>query len=416
MDTRLKPAEVLADLASATLALDVVEPWFGRVPNQGKMKKLCSDIERLMRLRPEFFARFDYGWATDPACYRTEVDAWMQRELLSVLSLAPASHPDLGRHRATVARLIPSFDFAATTVKGSKCDFILVSEPYLSVVREFAVLLRTLFEKWASAECPENKFDDRWIQQAAEDLAKSDEDGLIEMMEPLQRHAVALARGEAPRTDPPLLDEWLAAGVQNGEPLAVELAVMYQGVDHFLLFHELAHLLHGDDSLRGRTIGDELRADWSATSLALLQLEGPPAYEVAGSEGLLHARIVREVAYGGPTFLQLMRMITLFSETHRWVAVMADISFGTNQEPLRDGGRGLDEIEERLFNMIAIAKRYMPDIVEPVTHCIWGLEHLVICARLLLLRQAEAPDRFEEMPPIDFSHVAARLKARAEGG
>lgn len=411
--SRLELADIEADFAHIAYMFDDVDGLLDQVPTRGQMEKLCDGMRDLVESRPEFFSRFDYGWTTNPACYPTEVDAWLQHEVLSVLSHISPTHPDLSRHRTTVVRLVPTYDFAATTVNGELCDYILIAQPYLSLAREFAVLLRRLHEVSPTEGSDPRRLTPSWIAEAVNDLVAAGTDP-SDLLLPMQKHAVALATGKQPRQQPPLLDNWIADGIGEGSPLAIELAVLYQGIDKFLLFHELAHLLHGDSSRRPRTPKNELRADRGALSLALIQLEILSPSDSAHRD-LLHARIVREVLHGGPAYLQLMRLVTLFSEAHRWTAVMSDIAFGTNQEPLRDAGQALHELEERLVHIVAVAKDFVsPEAAAFTLAQIVSLEHLVICAKLLLLKEFDNPRRFEDFLPIDLLRFAKGSTGEAD--
>lgn len=376
----LTPEAIAADFEHVSYLFDANARIQRHPSDVARAAEASEEIQQLMRKRPAFFRRFDYGWAASLR-YQSGIEAWLQLEALSVLSLIPDDHPDLVRHRPTVVRLVATADYATTTVSGRVCDFVLLSEPYLSLVREFAVLLRSL-HGLADLSSPANYLDASWLMKATRSLVDKGEQAVSDMYRPLQEHAVALARNEQPRVSPPQLGAWLQDAVSAGDPLAQDLACRYVAVDRFVLFHELGHLLRTDPYTQPRSAIAEFHADRTAVSLALARLESSPS---EANHDVVQG-VMRDVALGGATFLQLMRLVTLFGETHRWVAVMADQAYGTNQEPLREARNNLDELEGRLLNLVYVASEFMSSkFAEIVLAQIQALDAVVSVAKMMLL-------------------------------
>jgi hypothetical protein len=297
--------------------------------------EICEWIKALAASKPQLFSRFDYGWALDPRSYRDSAEAVLQMETLFVLSEIDPKHPALATHRPTVVRVVATVDFASTFVRGELCDYILISRPHYVLLRELAVLLRTL-HAGAPPEIRNARpmLPDSWIGDAVDELLTHDRERLRELVEPIQKHAVALYQEELP-PDPVLLNDWLDARGVKGDPFAWELVVMYTGADHFVLFHELSHALDLDPHDGPRDLATELSTDRGALSLMLI---GVGSSKARVSLGL--PELPPEDLLIGPTaYLHLLRMLALFHGAWRSAAALADQTFAPEDRAVAETRR-----------------------------------------------------------------------------
>jgi hypothetical protein len=365
----------------------------------------CASIRGLMRARPSFFERFDYGWAADPRAYAIPHDAWLQHQLLSVLAVIPDDKPGLTTHRPTVARLLPVTDFASSSVRGERFDYVLIAQRHLDLVREFGQLIRSL-HTLAETHGVEVGQSPRWMGETVAALLRDEPQELFSLLEPMQAHVVALDRGESPRVDAPPLAEWMASGVAKDSGVAIEVVLMYTGVDQFLLLHELGHLLNGDLHTVPRNLHDELHADAAAVSLGLVRSEHPDQPEDAVAYG---RTVAHDVAFGGVTYLALLRLWHLFAGAHRVMAHMADSAIAEGEGPLIAYAEGQSELEARMVHLPLVARVYgVTPVWQAMLLRIQELEPLFAASCAKLLKDAGVSYDVESLPRLRFDEAANR--------
>jgi hypothetical protein len=330
----------------------------------------------------------------------------LQMETLFALSEIDPKHPALTTHRPTVVRVVATIDFASTFVRGELCDYILISRPHYVLLRELAVLLRML-HAGAPPEIRNARpmLPDSWIGDALDELLTRDRERLRGLVEPLQKHAVALYQEELP-PDPVLLNDWLAAQMAKADPCALELLVMYSGADHFVLFHELSHALELDPHDGPRNLATELATDRGALSLMIIRI-GSSKTRV--SLGL--PEVPPEDLVIGPTaYLHLLRMLALFHGAWRSAAALADETFAPEDRAVAETRRALAEIDARLAYLIASASAFALEPLVPriITRVVSG-HALSRAAGALLLEQVGQEFELDDLPRFDVSAARASL-------
>lgn len=375
---------ISADLEPVLARLGVVAaaPRLGDLEEKARLQETCANIAALLDRAPEFSRRFDYGWARDPASYTAKQEAWLQLELLAVLTAIEKDHPTLRSHRPTVVRLLGTPGLDSTFARGVRCDYVLLAAAHFSLVRELAVLICEIHASWVENDEGSATLDENWVETAMLRLLAGPAERLNAVFTPLQRHVVALSEGQEP-VSPRLLDAWIAKEAAAGSQLAMEVAVVYQSVDRFVLLHELAHALEGHADAEGRDLATELAADRVAMSLLVLRVatapEGPDwvgAPPVTGGE----------LVFGPVTYLHLLRLVQLFIGAYRAAALMGDLSAASSERILESTRRGLSELDARLVYVITTALEFgLGELAPWIERRIAALNLLFVAAAAKLL-------------------------------
>lgn len=413
MTRLLDGSSLQADLAPLLL-LFKHEPDLARElteQERSRVRELCDAIGELAARRREFFSRFDYGWAVDPASYTDAREAWLQYETLIVLTEQDPEHPSLRTHRPTVVKILQTVDFASTSIRGERCDYVLIASPHFVLLRELAVFLRALQAAWVERghEVPaivNASWFDTWVATALSDLLDDDPAAVVSLFMPLQRHAVNLWQGRIP-FDPPQMDVWIRDGIDSRDPLAYEIAATYVGIDRFLLFHELGHRLEGHAPAGPRSLAAEVAADRAALSLMIARTgvalgdDPPPG---------LPTPTFDELVLGPVTYLHLLRVIALFVGAFTATATLADAAFAPGDRALASARDGARELEVRLVGLGAAARTFQmrpltKRLVERAVH----LHALYIGACATLLTQADVPFAVADLPVFDVRRALGLL-------
>jgi hypothetical protein len=355
---------ITADLESilARLGVEAAAPRLGDLEDDARLHATCANIGALLDRAPAFSGRFDYGWAREPAFYTATQEAWLQLELLSVLTALEADHPALGVHRPTVVRLVATPGLDSTFARGTCCDYVLLAAAHFSLVRELAVLICAIHAWWVEDSEGSPTLDENWIETAMLRLLARPAGALDAVFTPLQRHIVSLSVGKTPVSPRPL-DAWIANEAASGNKLALEVGAIYQGVDRFVLLHELAHALEGHTDSGRRDLATELGADRGAISLLVLRVAtAPESPDWVGAPPVTGGELV----FGPVTYLHLLRLVQLFVGAYRAAALMTDMSAASGDRILHTTRLGLAELDARLVHVITTVLEFGLDELAPL--------------------------------------------------
>jgi hypothetical protein len=398
--------QIDADFASvATLFSLEPELWPPSNPSdKSEIARILTGIRLLTERNPFFFSRFDYGWTGDPDSYASPVEAWLQLELLIVLSEMSDDHPALAELRPTVVRILPIIDFASSSVRGDLCNYIVVSTAHFSLLREFAVTMKNLHLKATDASGLDTADPSKeWVHTAIEGLGAGD---LHDLLKPLQNHAVNLHEQNLPRA-PELLQPWLREEIGKGNRLALEIELSYQAMDRFLLYHELAHLLTRDLHGSKRSLAMELRADAGALSLQVVRIGSG----IDDHPGLERWRSQPDDFFlGAPTYLHLLRIVLLFTSCYRATAVFADqVLAEANGSIVLNARDSLNEIEARLAMIPVVVRSYgFKYLAQRALERTISLHSLYNAAAHKLLADAGVSPSEHDLGPFDFEAALER--------
>lgn len=345
-----------------------------------------------------------YSWATDPGAYDTAQEWSLQVLVLAALSEIPADHQSLRGHRPIVVRVLDGVDYNSTNVRSKSVDFIIIGAAHFVLLREVAHLMVKLAEVDIGDLADEP---DRLAAPFAGPLMyliHTDCDAAVELFKPLQRLVVAFDDVESPVASPPLTPRLLDGSLPR--EVVMSIFDMYNGADAFVLFHELAHLLNGDQHGSARSLRQELVTDRSALSIAIAANSA-----VKDVRSLTKQMLIHSLRVGGPALLQIFRCVQLIGTSYRVAAQLADQALSHWEGTLAAEYASLQELESRLIGLrLALESYRLKEIADEVGKFAAAYEALVVGTKALLLAKTGQKDAISDIRGLN---VAAAERAGA---
>lgn len=378
-------------------------------------EEACNEIRSLIDSDDRFNA-LDYEWAADPDAYARSHEAVLQLEVIRALAGIPSGHPVLSSTKPIVVRLDSAAGYQSMSLRGRRCDFIVISGGYLGVLRSVAHVMTQVHEEFADQQpAGASASIEQLLTAPCSSLIaglSNDPAAVLDKIGWLQLQVVALDREVPPPYEAPLLTDRIQKGVEANDALWLHVATMYGACDRFILFHELGHILNGDAFDVARSLSSELMADWAAMSLCLARQEiafrGKPRETEA-----IHMLLDIPLA---AVWIQIMRLMRLLCVGYRVVAAVSDLSVSALSGSLDSEAEALNELELRLPNLcFSLVSFGLRDLWSPVMRVIQGYESLVQAARMLVLRQAGDDWSFVAVPRTDFGDAMERLLRYQQG-
>ncbi|MDP1819280.1 MAG: hypothetical protein Q8K58_05225 [Acidimicrobiales bacterium] len=350
-----------------------------------------------------------YSWTTDPAAYPSQHEGTMQLLVLAALSEIAPSHPNLREHRPIVVRVLDGVDYNSTNIRSKSCDFIIIGSAHFVLLREIAHLMIKLSELDIGQRASEPDPHAVPFVRPLLHLLSTDVPALVELLRPLQRLIVGFDEVE-PVDLPPPLGERLVDGTLPSRVVA-SVINMYNGSDAFVLFHELAHLLNGDQHGTYRALRQELEADRAALSLAI-------AAHSAVKDPRSHARSMLQnvLRVGGPALLQIFRCVQLLGTSYRIAAQLSDQALSKWEGDLTAEFGAMEELESRVIGLqLALYSFKLPELAKEAHGFTAAYESLVAATKARVLASTEQAAVIDEIGPTDFNAAAERAVTAVRG-
>lgn len=237
-------------------AAQIDEVWNGTINN----------LIVLQTKKRGFFDTYNYDWAFDAGAYNSAFEAQLQWRLLNVISDISSDHPSLSRCKHMVVRLVPT-SRARTHIRNvDEYRVIVLTNGYLSVFKGFI----RLWLRGCALGRRESKRPPKTYKESMQDYivgVRNNESIMTSSAMAYVGTLLQLNNNDLPFMDrESIFDE----EVLKKKDFLMEFGMLCNAIDGFVIFHEVAHVLEGDDHCTDRTMEVEIRADRGSTSLCII--------------------------------------------------------------------------------------------------------------------------------------------------
>lgn len=260
---------------------------------------VISRIYDIIHRYKTFFDQYDYAWALDPSSYSCALEAIYQSYVMETLAEITPDHSKSSRFSNIAVRFLASGIASAESIQHKDCRYIILSTSFMKILQECLWLLwrlSSLGKTLTRTKCIVNTtyVGGKYVEAAL----RTDSNEVTSSIDRFVHVIMSYVSYELPRANPIALLQHLHPGESTG----YSILSLYETVEMFMLYHELAHVLVHDSKESQRSMHEELEADFAASSLFMNH----------------NARNLRNM-YGplvGPAlFFQIMRSLVLIRRT-----------------------------------------------------------------------------------------------------